>query len=149
MLTGTLVLRNIRAHSKEVCMLTNAEVAAIVPVSDIDRAVEFYGDVLGLELQARRQDLPENREAEFKAGTGTLLAYESVGAGQSRHTVAGFRVDDLDAVVSALRDRGVTFEEYDLPDLKTENGIASLGDVRAAWCRDPDGNILAIESIPR
>lgn len=129
-------------------MLASAEVAAIVPVSDIDRAVEFYGDVLGLELQARRQDLPENREAEFRAGNGTLLAYESVGAGQSRHTVAGFRVEDLDSVVSGLRERGVTFEEYDLPNLKTENGIAAVGDVRAAWCRDPDGNIIAIESVP-
>ena len=129
-------------------MLASAEVAAIVPVSDIDRAVYFYGNVLGLELQARRQDLPENREAEFKAGNGTLLVYESVGAGQSRHTVAGFRVEDIEAAVSGLRERGVAFEEYDLPNLKTENGIAALGDVRAAWCRDPDGNILAIESVP-
>src|SRR5919197_5455259 len=145
MLTGRLVLRNIGAHSKEVRVLTNAEVAAIVPVSDVDRAVEFYGDVLGLEVQARRQDLPENREAEFRAGTGTLLAYESVGAGQSRHTVAGFRVDDIVATVAGLRERGVTFEEYDMPDLKTENGIASVGDVRAAWFKDPDGNILAVE----
>jgi predicted enzyme related to lactoylglutathione lyase len=128
-------------------VLANAEVAAIVPVSEIDRAVEFYGNVLGLEVQARREDLPENREAEFRAANGTLLAYESVGAGQSRHTVAGFRVQDIDEVVAALRERGVAFEEYDLPNLKTENGIASVGDVRAAWCRDPDGNILAIESI--
>ena len=128
-------------------MLANADVAAIVPVSDIDRAVEFYGNVLGLDLQVRRQDLPENREAEFEAGNGTLLVYESVGAGQSRHTVAGFRVGDIDAAVAGLRARGVAFEEYDLPNLKTENGIAAVGDVRAAWCRDPDGNILAIESV--
>jgi catechol 2,3-dioxygenase-like lactoylglutathione lyase family enzyme len=128
-------------------MLSNAEIAAIVPVSDIDRAIEFYGNALGLEMQARREDLPENREAEFRAGNGSLLAYESVGAGQSRHTVAGFRVGDLDAVVASLRDRGVVFEEYDTPNLKTENGIAAIGDVRAAWCRDPDGNILAIESV--
>ena len=128
-------------------MLSNAEIVAIVPVSDIDRAVEFYGNALGLEMQARREDLPENREAEFRAGNGSLLAYESVGAGQSRHTVAGFRVDDLDAIVASLRDRGVVFEEYDTPNLKTENGIAAIGDVRAAWCRDPDGNILAIESV--
>jgi predicted enzyme related to lactoylglutathione lyase len=128
-------------------MLANAAIVAIVPVSDVERAVEFYGSVLGLDLQARREDLPENREAEFRAGDGGLLAYESKGAGQSRHTVAGFRVPDLDSVVSALRGRGVTFEEYDLPDLKTENGIAQVGDVRAAWCRDPDGNILAIESV--
>jgi predicted enzyme related to lactoylglutathione lyase len=130
-------------------VLADAEVAAIVPVSDIDRAIEFYGTVLGLETQARREDLPENREAEFRAANGMLLAYESVGAGQSRHTIAGFRVPDLDAAVATLRERGVDFEEYDMPNLKTENGIAALGDVRAAWCRDPDGNILALESAAR
>jgi catechol 2,3-dioxygenase-like lactoylglutathione lyase family enzyme len=127
-------------------MLGNAQIAAVVPVSDIDKAVEFYGDTLGLELDVRRDDLPQNREAEFRAGDGTLVVYESVGAGQSRATVAGFRVDDIDAAVSSLRERGVTFEDYDLPDLKTENGIAQIGDLRAAWARDPDGNIIAFES---
>jgi catechol 2,3-dioxygenase-like lactoylglutathione lyase family enzyme len=128
-------------------MLARARVAAIVPVSDVEAAVAFYGDTLGLVLKERRSDLPENREAEFEAADGTLLVYESVGAGQSRHTVAGFRVDAIEEVVAGLRAKGVAFEEYDLPDLKTENGIATLGDVRAAWCKDPDGNILAIESV--
>jgi predicted enzyme related to lactoylglutathione lyase len=128
-------------------MLARARVAAIVPVSDVEAAIRFYGDTLGLKLKERRSDLPENREAEFEAGDGTLLVYESVGAGQSRHTVAGFRVDDIDQVVAGLRERGVAFEEYDLPDLKTEGGIAAVGDVRAAWCKDPDGNILAVESV--
>jgi catechol 2,3-dioxygenase-like lactoylglutathione lyase family enzyme len=126
-------------------MLRNAQIAAIIPVSDIDRAAEFYGTSLGLEVVARRDDLPQNREAEFSAREGALVAYESVAAGQSRGTLAGFRVDDIDAAVAALRDNGVTFEEYDTPDLKTENGIASIGDVRAAWFKDPDGNILAVE----
>ncbi|HET6656834.1 MAG TPA: VOC family protein [Gaiellaceae bacterium] len=126
-------------------MLESAEIAAIVPVSDVDKAMEFYGRTLGLELQVRRDDLPENREAEFRAGDGTLVVYESVAAGQSRGTVAGFRVEDLDSVVNALRERGVAFEEYDLPDLKTENGIATIGDLRASWARDPDGNIIAFE----
>jgi catechol 2,3-dioxygenase-like lactoylglutathione lyase family enzyme len=126
-------------------MLSKAEIAAIVPVSNVDKAVEFYGNVLGLELDVRRDDLPENREAEFRAGDGSLVVYESVAAGQSRGTVAGFRVEDLDAVVAGLRERDVAFEEYDQPDLKTENGIASIGDLRAAWARDPDGNIIAFE----
>ena len=126
-------------------MLGKAEIAAIVPVSDVEKAVEFYGGTLGLELQIRRDDLPENREAEFRAGDGTLVVYESVAAGQSRGTVAGFRVDDLDSVVGALSERGVAFEEYDLPDLKTENAIATIGDLRASWARDPDGNIIAFE----
>jgi predicted enzyme related to lactoylglutathione lyase len=127
-------------------MLETAEITAVVPVSDIDKAVEFYGGALGLTLDVRRDDLAQNREAEFRAGDGTLLVYESVGAGQSRHTVAGFRVDDIDAIANDLRERGVVFEEYDTPDLKTENGIATIGDLRAAWARDPDGNILAFES---
>ena len=126
-------------------MLGKSEIAAIVPVSDVEKAVEFYGGTLGLELQIRRDDLPENREAEFRAGDGSLVVYESVAAGQSRGTVAGFRVDDLDAVVGALSERGVAFEEYDLPDLKTENAIATIGDLRASWARDPDGNIIAFE----
>jgi catechol 2,3-dioxygenase-like lactoylglutathione lyase family enzyme len=128
-------------------MLEHAKIAAIVPVSDVEEAIRFYGDTLGLRLDARRDDLADHREAEFRAGDGALLAYESTGAGQSRATVAGFRVDDLDATVAALRERGVVFEEYDLPGLKTEGGIAAVGDVRAAWCRDPDGNIVAIESV--
>jgi predicted enzyme related to lactoylglutathione lyase len=128
-------------------MLANARIAAIVPVSDVEAAIRFYGDLLGLALKERRSDLPENREAEFEAGDGTLLVYESVGAGQARHTVAGFRVEDIEEAVGTLRERGVVFEEYDLPDLKTENGIATVGDVRAAWCKDPDGNILAVESV--
>jgi catechol 2,3-dioxygenase-like lactoylglutathione lyase family enzyme len=126
-------------------MLETAEIAAIVPVSDIDKAVEFYGKTLGLELVIRRDDMAKNREAEYRAGDGTLVVYESVAAGQSRGTLAGFRVQDIEAVVGALRERGVAFEEYDLPDLKTVNGIGTIGDLRAAWARDPDGNIIAFE----
>jgi len=126
-------------------MLGKAEIAAIVPVSDVDKAVDFYGGVLGLELDVRRDDLAQNREAEFRGGDGKLVVYESVAAGQSRGTLAAFRVEGIESVVTGLRERGVAFEEYDLPDLKTENGIASIGDLRAAWARDPDGNIIAFE----
>jgi catechol 2,3-dioxygenase-like lactoylglutathione lyase family enzyme len=129
-------------------VLDAARIAAVVPVSDVDAAVGFYEGVLGLRLLARRADLPDNPEAEFTAGDGTLLVYRSAGAGQSRHTIAGFRVDDVDAAVAALRERGVVFEDYDFPGLKTEDGIATLGGVRAAWFKDPDGNIVAVESVP-
>lgn len=127
-------------------MLDRARISAVVPVSDVDRAIAFYRDTLGLTLLERRDDLPDNPEAEFEGAGGRLVAYRSVGAGQSRATVAAFEVDDLDAAVAALRDRGVAFEEYDLPGLKTEGGIAAMGDSRAAWLKDPDGNILAVES---
>jgi len=136
----------VTSSSERSPVLESAEIAAVVPVSDIDKACEFYGEKLGLKLDVRRDDLPQNREAEFRAGDGTLVVYESVGAGQSRATVAGFRVADIDAAVAGLRERGVEFEEYDMPDLKTENGIVTIGDLRAAWAKDQDGNIIAFES---
>ncbi len=111
---------------------------------DIQRAKQFYGDTLGLELDVRRDDLPQNREAEFRAGDGTLVVYESVGAGQSRHTLASFVVDDLDGAMGELRGSGVSFEEYDMPGLTTVDGIAEFEGGRGAWFKDPDGNILAV-----
>ncbi len=125
-------------------MLTDALAEAIVPISDRERSIEFYGNALGLTLV---ENLPE--EVVFEAGHGTRLSlYESVGAGKSRHTVAGFIVEDLDRVVASLRERGVVFEEYDLPELKTVDGIATVGETRGAWFKDPDGNIIGVVSRP-
>ena len=126
-------------------MLGNARIAAIVPVSDLERAVEFYGTTLGLRIVDQNADLPDNPEAVFEAGDGVLFVYKSAAAGEGRATVAGFVVTDLDAAMAGMRERGVTFEDYDFPGLKTENGVADLGSVRAAWFKDPDGNILAVE----
>jgi catechol 2,3-dioxygenase-like lactoylglutathione lyase family enzyme len=126
-------------------MLDQARICAIVPVSDVDAAVAFYGDVLGLRLVDRLADIPDNPEAVFEAGEGLLFAYRSAAAGEGRATVAGFIVEDVEAAVAGLRERGVVFEDYDLPGLRTEDGIATLGPVRAAWFKDPDGNILAVE----
>ena len=58
-----------------------------------------------------------------------------------------FIVDDVEDTVKGLKDRGVVFEEYDFPGLKTENGIATMGNVKGAWFRDPDGNILAVSQV--
>jgi catechol 2,3-dioxygenase-like lactoylglutathione lyase family enzyme len=125
-------------------MLANARPEPVIPVSDLDRATAFYRDKLGLELFDRLDDIPANPEARFSVGDGTLSIYKSVGAGQARHTLAAFVVDDIDAAVRGLRDAGVTMEEYDMPGLKTQDGIATLGRSRGAWFKDPDGNILAI-----
>jgi len=127
-------------------MLQNAEIAAIIPVRDLSAATRFYEETLGLELVERRDDLPENPEAQFTAGKGALFVYQSAAAGRSEHTLVGFRVDELEPVVAALRERGVVFEDYDLPGIKTEQGIATIGDSKGAWFKDPDGNILAVES---
>jgi catechol 2,3-dioxygenase-like lactoylglutathione lyase family enzyme len=100
-------------------MLDSAHIVAIVPVSNIETAIEFYEGKLGLRLDRRGDALPQNGEAELSAGSGSLLLYESVGAGKSRHTI------------------------------ETEGGIATVGEARAASCKDPDGNILAVESAGR
>jgi catechol 2,3-dioxygenase-like lactoylglutathione lyase family enzyme len=125
-------------------MITDAKPEPVIPVSDLDRAASFYGETLGL-TELRRYDEPAaNPMIRYQLGGGSILVYKSVGAGQSRHTLAGFIVDDIESAVEDLRERGVTFEEYDMGDIKTENGIATIADDRAAWFKDPDGNILGL-----
>ena len=127
-------------------MLRQAHVEAVVPVSDIDAAVEFYEGKLGLPLAERVEEIPGMPEAWFYLGDAAFALYESAGAGQSRHTLAGFVVDDVEAVVEGLRRKGVVFEEYDSPNFKTVNGIAQTSATTAAFLKDPDGNILVIRS---
>jgi catechol 2,3-dioxygenase-like lactoylglutathione lyase family enzyme len=127
-------------------MLKNATVAPTIPVTDIKKAKEFYKDKLGLEV------LEESEQGiTFSAGKGTSLYIYERGPSKADHTLAGFRVDDLEAIVVELTKAGIIFEQYDFPGLKTdEKGIATLekeGE-KSAWFKDPDGNILAIaESI--
>lgn len=111
-----------------------------IAVSDIGKAKAFYGDTLGLKARDERAD-----GVRYEAGGGTvLLVYPSQFAGSTQSTYMSFEVDDLDSAVADLRGRGVTFEEYDLPGLKTVEGIAEIEGVRGAWFKDPDGNILSI-----
>lgn len=130
-------------------VIANARAIPVIPVSNLEKGIEFYEGVLGLPLQQRIEDLPANREARFKVGQTDLGIYESVAAGQSRATLMTFEVDDIEATVDDMRSRGVTFEEYDMPNLKTENGIATTGEEKGAWFKDPDGNILAVTQVVR
>jgi catechol 2,3-dioxygenase-like lactoylglutathione lyase family enzyme len=123
-------------------MLADARIGANVPVSNLEEAVSFYGEKLGLSLFERGEGEPYARFAG--AGETKLGVYESKTAGQSKHTLASFVVDDVRSVVDELKAKGVTFEEYDMPGMKTEDGVAAMGDTRAAWLKDPDGNILEI-----
>ena len=125
-------------------MLTNARAVAIIPVSSFEKGIEYYRDKLGLPLEQTWDDLPQNREARFTVGSTALGIYESVGAGQSRHTLAALEVDDFDETIADMRKRGVVFEEYDMPGMKTEDGVATIGEEKAAWFKDPDGNILVV-----
>jgi catechol 2,3-dioxygenase-like lactoylglutathione lyase family enzyme len=128
-------------------VLVGSRIEAVVPVSDIRAALRFYGEVLGLRLVELVGEPNAEREARFAAAEGTLTVYESEAAGVSTATLAAFLVDDLDGVVARLRARGVAPIDYDLPQLKTEHGIATIGRTRVAWFADPDGNLLAINTI--
>jgi catechol 2,3-dioxygenase-like lactoylglutathione lyase family enzyme len=130
-------------------VIENARAIAVIPVSNLEKGIEFYEGTLGLPLQQRIESLPQNREGRFKVGKTEFGIYESVGAGQSRATLMAFEVDDIEATAKDMRSRGVTFEEYDLPNLKTEDGIAEMGGEKGAWFKDPDGNILAVVQSAR
>jgi catechol 2,3-dioxygenase-like lactoylglutathione lyase family enzyme len=129
-------------------MLANVPVCATLPTGDLERARRFCGEALGLTEGA----VSVGGGVFFMAGGGTFLRiYERPPSyTPAEYTVVGFLVEDLEAEMSELRHRGVTFEEYDLPHLKTENGIYidEQRGAKGAWIRDPDGNILALTQLP-
>ena len=125
-------------------MLTKAMTTTMLPVSDVDRAAQFYGDTLGLHQKATGAD----GSAIFDVGNGDAIGLMPAEAGaQSKHTVLSFEVTDIAAEIGDLERRGVTFADYDLPDLKTVNHIAEMGNEKAAWFADPAGNILCIHEV--
>jgi catechol 2,3-dioxygenase-like lactoylglutathione lyase family enzyme len=121
--------------------LSSAKVGAAIAVSDMQRAKEFYEGRLGL---AGGEDTGDGGHT-YPCGGGTELhIFPSAGAGKSESTVAGFRVDDLEATVDELSGNGVTFERYDEPVKTDDKGIATFDDAKTAWVKDPDGNVLGI-----
>ena len=113
---------------------------ATIAVTDIERATAFYGETLGLSAGERRSG-----GVVYTSGGTWMLVYPSPTAGTNQATTMTFEVEDIDEVVEDLIERGVSFEQYDVPGLQTdERGIAQIQGERAAWFRDPDGNILAI-----
>jgi len=124
-------------------MLENSLVHPTIMVSDMTRARAFYEGRLGLHVV---------REAGpylfLRAGAGQLALVARTTVTPVPTTICAFEVADLVATLSALRERGVVFEEYDLPTLRTVDGIAKVGPFNAAWVRDPDGNYLGIHDSP-
>lgn len=119
--------------------LSDAMLVTTVPVVDLDRAKQFYGETLGLRLL-----FESGPSARFEAGQGTQLSVFRRGPTKADHTVAHFEVQDVDAAVRDLESRGVEFLDYDEGPLRTTNHIAQLGPARGAWFRDPDGNIIGL-----
>ena len=128
-------------------MLKDGDVSARLPAQDLARAKAFYAEKLGLEPVEERPG-----GLRYQCGSGRFSLFESTGAASGSHTQMAWEVDDIQAVVSELRRRGVVFEEVDAPGLRTVDGIAEVeGNYpsagvaeRAAWFRDSEGNLLGI-----
>ena len=121
-------------------MLRNAQVCAYAPVSNVARGREFYEGVL---QQQPRQENDDGVLYEC-ANQSTFYMYLSDGAGTSRASCLFWSVEDIEKEVAELKGRGVTFERYDVPGTSMDGDIATGGGAKAAWFKDPDGNILAL-----
>lgn len=124
-------------------MLGDHPIHPVLLATDLDAAREFYHDKLGLEL------LDDNENAiRLRCGAGTeLVVSKSTTGTADTQTQAGWTVADLAGELAELRRRGVRIEDYDMPGLKTENGVADLGFARMSWVVDPGGNALSIMQV--
>jgi catechol 2,3-dioxygenase-like lactoylglutathione lyase family enzyme len=116
----------------------------MLPASDPERAGQFYADRLGLKPTGVGPD----GTRMFELGMGDALGLMPAEQGsQTQHTVLTFEVPDVESEVKELEGRGVQFDDYDLPDLKTDNHVAVMGQDKAAWFHDTEGNILCIHQV--
>ena len=122
-------------------MLADAPVTTILPIVDMARARAFYEGKLGLRAQGFR---PDGKFVYACGGGATVALFPKPGGTRAEHTALSFQVKDIHAAVGALERAGVAFEDYDLPGLKTENHVCVLGAEKAAWFKDPEGNMLCI-----
>jgi catechol 2,3-dioxygenase-like lactoylglutathione lyase family enzyme len=124
-------------------MLGNSNVGVTIAVSDLDAAKRFYGEVLGLE-----QVNEDPGGVSYKSGNSRVYVYPSDMAGTNKATYAGWSVTDIEAVVEELKAKGVSFEQYDdMPGVTRQGDIHVMGDsFKAAWFKDPTGNILALDN---
>ena len=118
-------------------ILSTKEVMTTIAVKDIEIARQFYEGTLGLTLAA--SDMP----GLLTFNNGRVLVYQSVYAGTNQATSATWNVgDDIERIVQTLTSKGVVFEHYDFPDTTLDGDIHVAGKMKAAWFKDPDGNIL-------
>ncbi|WP_438855284.1 VOC family protein [Agromyces sp. M3QZ16-3] len=125
-------------------MFENSVTMAVLAASDIERAQRFWHDVFGLD--------PVQTDTGggllYAIGSGAVLVYPSDYAGTNKATAFSIMTDDLDRDMAALREKGVVFHEYDLPEIKTVDGVMVMGDEaggeRGAWFDDSEGNIIAL-----
>jgi catechol 2,3-dioxygenase-like lactoylglutathione lyase family enzyme len=124
-------------------MLGDANIYPVLAVKDLAQAKQFYAGKLGLQITKE-----DGHEVRFKSGGTGFSIYVTDMAGSNKATAATWEVDDIDGAVSELKNKGVTFEHYDLPGITREGDTHVMGSEKAAWFKDPDGNILCIHTQP-
>jgi len=122
-------------------MLAANDAIATIAVKDMKKAAKFYEETLGLQHGESRPGA-----AAYSSGASKLFIYESQFAGTNQATAVTWVVDDIEAVVRDLAAKGVRFEHYDFPGTTRKGDIHIHGDVKNAWFKDPDGNILSVVS---
>lgn len=121
-------------------MLGAKDATATVAVKDLAVAKKFYEGSVGLKPLPTQQ--PE--VVNYKSGSSTLLVYRSQFAGTNKATAVTWTVDDTEEEVRSLKAKGVVFEHYDMPGATLKGDVHVMGAMKAAWFKDPDGNVLAI-----
>jgi catechol 2,3-dioxygenase-like lactoylglutathione lyase family enzyme len=122
-------------------MLGDKEAIATIAVKGIPAARKFYEGILGLKSAGAE----EPGVLSYKSGSSSVLVYESQYARTNKATAATWNVGhDMEKVVQALKTKGVAFEHYDFPGMTRKGDVHQTGKTKAAWFKDPDGNILAL-----
>ena len=124
-------------------MLGDKDAAANIAVKDLEVAKRFYGETLGLTQVGSEAD----ELIVFRSGNSMINVYRSKYAGTNQATALTWVVgEDVESVVEALKAKGISFEHYDMPEIRREGDVHIGGNMKIAWFKDPDGNILNIVS---
>lgn len=123
-------------------MLADHPIHTPLPATDMERARRFYAEKLGLTPET---ELPDPRDGLFyRCGGVRFLLFPSSTPSDGAHSQMTWLTSDIEADVADLKACGVVFEEYDLPGLKTIDGVATIGESKGAWFKDSEGNLLAL-----
>ncbi len=122
-------------------MLGDKDASANIAVKNLETARKFYEDILGL----KKIDSESHEVVVYRSGNSTVIVYQSQYAGKNQATAVTWGVrEDIEGTVQGLKDKGVRFEHYDMPNITLKGDIHVHGNMKVAWFKDPDGNILSL-----